>query len=73
MDNEQEIKHTSITLEINGTLFRFSPEMDEEIESVQKQTTRMIRYMAYRKLFYEETLWGQDLVIWQVDSYKLHV
>lgn len=30
MDNEQDIKHTSITLEINGTLFRFDCEKDEE-------------------------------------------
>lgn len=41
----------------------------EEVESVQTQTMRIARCIAFRKPFYEE-IWDHDRVILENESYK---
>lgn len=42
----------------------------EEVESVQTQTMRITRCIAFRKPFYKEILWDHDRVILENESYQ---
>lgn len=74
MDNEKEIKHASITLEINGTL-----SSDLILKRMKKQRAFgneqwELLGVQHTKSFYEDMLWAQDnWVILEVDWNKLPI